>query len=346
MSLKVGIISAGSWGTALATLMAEKDYNVTIWAKEKEIVDSINTVHENSLFLKGIKLSEKIKAVSDIQSAVVSMDIVIVASPSQYTRELLSGISFMISPGTYIVLASKGIENGTLKMMYQVAEEILPATLHKNIFVISGPTFAAELAMKMPTCAVIAGHNSEDMGSIQAIFSSPYMRIYRSNDITGVELGGALKNIFAIAVGILEGMGLGKNTQAALITRSIAEITRLVIAMGGNPLTISGLSGIGDLVLTCTGDLSRNRQVGIRLGKGEKIDAILKSMLMVAEGVTTTKAAYDLSKKVNVEMPITETLYRVLYENADLYKSFQALMTRSLKDELLSYGGFNDSSDT
>ena len=343
MSLKVGVISGGSWGTALGALMAEKDYSVNIWAREQEIIDSINKDHENPLFLKGIKLPSKLTAVSDISNAVHSMDIIILASPAQHLRSILNDISFMISPGTYIVLASKGIENGTLKMMHQVAEEILPAILHKNIFVISGPTFAAELAMKTPTCAVIAGHNSEDMGSIQGFFNSPYMRIYRSNDITGVELGGALKNIFAIAVGILEGMGLGKNTQAALITRSIAEITRLVIALGGNPLTISGLSGIGDLVLTCTGDLSRNRQVGIRLGKGENISAILSSMLMVAEGVTTTKAAYDLSRKVNVEMPITETLYKVLYEDADIFKSFQALMTRSLKDELLSYGGMNDS---
>lgn len=343
MSLKVGVISAGSWGTALGALMAEKDYSVNIWAREKEIVDSINSDHENALFLKGLKLPKKLAAVSDVSNAVNSMDIIILAPPAQYLRPILNDISFMISPGTYIVLASKGIENGTLKMMYQVAEEILPAVLHKNIFVISGPTFAKELVMKMPTCAVIAGHNFDDMGAVQGFFNSPYMRIYRSNDVTGVELGGALKNIFAIAVGVLEGMGLGKNTQAALITRSVAEITRLVITLGGNPLTISGLSGIGDLILTCTGDLSRNRQVGIKLGKGEKISDILGGMLMVAEGVTTTKAAYDLSKKVGVEMPITETLYKVLYENADVVESFKSLMTRSLKDELLSYGGVNDS---
>lgn len=345
MSLKVGVVSAGSWGTALAALLAEKDYEVTIWAREHEIVDCINKEHENNIFLPGIKLPAKLKATSLVASAVYSMDIIVLASPAQYLRQVLGEIAFMISPGTYIVLASKGIETGTLKMMHQVAEEILPPVLHKNIFVISGPTFARELALKMPTCAVVAGHNSDEMGSIQNFFNSPYMRIYRSNDITGVELGGALKNIFAIAIGILEGMGLGKNTQAALITRSIAEITRLVIAMGGNPLTISGLSGIGDLVLTCTGDLSRNRQVGIRLGRGEKIENILDSMVMVAEGVTTTASAYDLSKKVGVEMPITETLYKVLYEKADIIKSFQSLMTRSLKDELLSYGGVNDSCD-
>ncbi|MGI6394909.1 MAG: NAD(P)H-dependent glycerol-3-phosphate dehydrogenase [bacterium] len=343
MILKVGVVSAGSWGTALATLMAEKGYDVTIWAKEKEIVDSINKSHRNCIFLKEIELSERIKAVNLIQDAVIAKNIVIVATPAQYTRDVLKSAANSFSPDTFVVLASKGIENSTLQMMYEVAAECLPGELHKNIFVISGPTFALELAKKMPTCAVIAGENSTDINFIQSTFSSPYMRIYSSNDVTGVELGGALKNIFAIAVGVLEGMGFGKNTQAALITRSIAEMGRLVVAMGGNPLTVSGLSGIGDLILTCTGDLSRNRQVGIRLGKGEKIEEIQKSMLMIAEGVPTAKATYNLSKKMNVEMPITETLYKVLYENSDIFESFQALMTRSLKDELLSYGGKNGS---
>lgn len=346
MKLRVGVISAGSWGTAIAALLSEKGYDVTLWAREPEIVESINSVHENTLFLPGIKLPAGIVSTNDLTGAAGSKDMIVLSTPAQYLRDVLKKIALSIDPETFIVIASKGIENRSLKMMYQVAEEILPHGLHRNIFILSGPTFARELSMKMPTCAVVASYNSEDMHLVQQYFNTNYMRIYRSTDVIGVELGGALKNIFAIAVGILEGMGLGKNTQAALITRSIAEITRLVIAMGGNPLTISGLSGIGDLVLTCTGDLSRNRQVGIRLGKGEKIDDIMKSMLAVAEGVTTTASAYHLSKKVVVEMPITETLYKVLYEKADILENFQALMTRSLKDELLSYGGVNDSCDS
>jgi glycerol-3-phosphate dehydrogenase (NAD(P)+) len=339
MSLKVGVISGGSWGTALASLLAGKNFDVNIWAREKEVINSINLKNENTLFLPDIKLPQNLKACGDIKDAVYSKDIVVFTTPSQYLRKSFAETAYMLSPGTYIVIATKGIENGTLKLMNQIAEEILPSALHKNIFVISGPTFARELAVKMPTLAVVAGYNSQSMETVQNIFNTDYFRIYRSNDVTGVELGGALKNIIAIAVGILEGFGLGKNTQAALITRAIAEITRLVIKMGGNPLTISGLSGVGDLILTCTGDLSRNRQVGIRLGKGESIEEITKSMNMVAEGVATTASAYGLAKKMSVEMPITETLYKVLYENSDIKNSFGSLMYRSLKDELNTFGG-------
>ncbi len=339
MNLKVGVVSGGSWGTALAGLLAGKSFDVKIWAKEPEVVESINAQNENTSFLPGIKLPADLKASSDIKDAVHSKDVVVITTPSQYLRRSISDISFMLSPGTFIVIASKGIEKGTLKLMHQVAEDVLPSALHRNIFVISGPTFARELAVKMPTLAVVAGYNSEDMKTVQSIFNTDYFRVYRSSDVIGVELGGALKNIIAIAVGILEGYGLGKNTQTALITRSIAEITRLVIQMGGNPLTISGLSGVGDLILTCTGEMSRNRQVGIRLGKGENVNEITGSMKMVAEGVATTASAYDLSKKVGVDMPITETLYKILYENADINESLRALMSRSLKDELNTFGG-------
>ncbi len=337
--MKIGVVSGGSWGTAIAGLLAGKNFDVNIWARESEVVEAINLQNENTLFLPGIKLPANLSASNEIKDAVYSKDVVVFTTPSQFLRKSFAETAYMMSPGTFIVIASKGIENGTLKLMNQIAEEVLPASLHKNIFVISGPTFARELAVKMPTLAVVAGYNTQAMQTVQNIFNTEYFRIYRSNDVTGVELGGALKNIIAIAVGILEGFGMGKNTQAALITRSIAEITRLVIKMGGNPLTISGLSGVGDLILTCTGDLSRNRQVGIRLGQGEKIDDIIKSMKMVAEGVSTTASAHGLAKKVMVDMPITETLYKVLYENADVRESFGALMSRSLKDELNTFGG-------
>lgn len=340
--VKIGVVSAGSWGTALAGMLSGKQYDTVIWAREPEIVESINSEHENKLFMPGIKLPESLKAVADIKDAVSDKDLVVIATPAQHIRKSFEQISGIIPEKTFIVLASKGIENSTLKMMYQIAEEILPEKLHKNIFVISGPTFARELAMKMPTCAVVAGKNTKDIGKIRDFFNSPYMRIYTSSDVIGVELGGSLKNVFAVAIGVLEGLKMGKNTQAAVITRSIAEMTRLVIAMGGDPRTMAGLSGVGDLVLTCTGDLSRNRQVGIRLGQGEKIKDIIDSMIMVAEGVPTTASAHDLAAKMNVEMPITETLYNVLYNGEEIRESIKKLMSRSLKDELLSYGGEND----
>jgi len=340
--VKIGVVSAGSWGTALAGMLSGKQYDTVIWAREPEIVESINSEHENKLFMPGIKLPESLRAVADIKDAVSDKDLVVIATPAQHIRKSFEQIAGIIPEKTFIVLASKGIENSTLKMMYQIAEEILPEKLHKNIFVISGPTFARELAMKMPTCAVVAGKNAEDIGKIRDFFNSPYMRIYTSSDVIGVELGGSLKNVFAVAIGVLEGLKMGKNTQAAVITRSIAEMTRLVIAMGGDPRTMAGLSGVGDLVLTCTGDLSRNRQVGIRLGQGEKIKDIIDSMIMVAEGVPTTASAHDLAAKMNVEMPITETLYNVLYNGEEIRESIKKLMSRSLKDELLSYGGEND----
>lgn len=337
MSLNIGVISAGGWGTALASHLALKGYKTDIWAREAEVIGSINGCHENKLFLPGVRLAETLHAVSEIKDAVIGKDLVVFSTPSQHIRKSFIETAPMLSPETNIVIASKGIENSTLKMMYEIAEEILPEELHKNIFAISGPTFAKEVALKMPTCAVVAGKNVEKLNEIQDIFNSPYMRIYRSSDIKGVELGGALKNIYAIAVGILDGMKLGKNTQAALITRSIYEMARLVMAMGGDQLTLSGLSGIGDLVLTCTGDLSRNRQVGIRLGQGEKLKAILDSMVMVAEGVPTTASVHDLAAKTGVEMPIAETLYDILFNDVDIKESVPRLMSRSLKDEFRSY---------
>ena len=338
MSVKIGIINAGSWGTTLAKLLAEKYEDTTIWAREDEVCNSINNGHENKLFLPEISLPQNLKASTNIQEVAIDKDVLLIVTPSQYLRETISEISYLLNPGTHIVLASKGIENGTLKLMNQVLEELLPDNIHKNIFIISGPTFARELAQHSISAAVVASHNTEGMEFIQNLFHTDYFRIYRSADVIGVELGGALKNIIAIAVGILEGIGLGKNSQAALMTRAIAEITRLVTKMGGNPFTVTGLSGMGDLILTCTGNLSRNRQVGIRLGKGEKIKEIINSMKMVAEGVATSNSAYDLARKLEVEMPIVETVYKILYEDLDIKEGLKKLMSRSLKDEIYGYG--------
>lgn len=338
MSIKVGVIGAGSWGTVLAAMLAEKGNAVTLWAREPETTESINNTKENRVFLPGIKLPENLIATCDLEKAAAGKDVLIMVTPAQHMREILSRISYLIHQGTCVILASKGIENGTLKLMHQVAEESLPDGSHKNIFVISGPTFARELALKMPSAAVVASHNNDGLEFVQQFFNTNYFRVYRSPDIIGVELGGALKNIIAIAVGILEGLNLGHNSQSALMTRAIAEITRLVVKSGGNPFTVTGLSGVGDLMLTCNGDLSRNRSVGIRLSRGEKIEDILKSMPTVAEGVSTSISAYYLSRKLEVAMPIVETVYKVLHEKQSLTESFMALMGRSLKDEIYGYG--------
>jgi len=337
MQIKIGIVGGGSWGTAIGRLLAGKGENVTIWAHEKEVVDSINNKQENKLFLPDIKLPENLKATNKIEEAIDGKDVVVMATPSQFMRTVLSEIAYLFQPGCYIVLLSKGIENGTLKLMHQVAEENLPDSLHKNIFVLSGPTFARELSMEMPSAAVIASYNTEGIGFVQQLFATDYFRTYRSTDVLGVELGGTLKNIIAISVGILEGLGLGMNSRAALMTRAIAEISRLAIKMGANPFTITGLSGIGDMILTCTGDLSRNKSVGVRLGRGEKIKDILDSMIMVAEGVTSTVSAYDLSRKIEVSMPIVEAVYQIVHDDKNVKEVFSNLMKRQLKEEFYGY---------
>ncbi len=338
MSIRIGAVGGGSWGTVLAALLAGKGMSVTLWCWEPEVAESINNDNENKLFLPGIKLPETLKATNSLEETVEGKDVVLVSTPSQHMRSVLDRISYLFQHGTTVVLASKGIENGTLRLMNQVAEESLPDFLHRNIYVVSGPTFARELAVKTPSAAVVAGYRSEGLPFLQQLFATPYFRTYTSSDVVGVEIGGALKNVIAISVGILEGAGLGRNSQAAIMTRAIAEITRLVTKMGGNPFTVTGLSGVGDMILTCNGDLSRNRMVGMRLGKGEKIDDILAGMTMVAEGVATSKSAYDLAKKMDVAMPIVEAVYRVIHEGANLEETFYALMERSLKDEIYGYG--------
>ncbi len=337
MEIKIAVIGAGSWGTAIASLLAEKGYETTIWAREEEVVKSINEEHENSIFLPEIKLPENLFATNIMEDAVKNKDVVVMAVPSQFTRSVFSDISYFFKHGTSLVMLSKGIENGTLKFMNQVAEESLPDFMHKNIFLLSGPTFARELALKTPSAAVVASHNSDGIDFIQNLFATEYFRTYRSSDVMGVEIGGAMKNVIAIAVGILEGLGLGMNAKAALMTRAIAEISRLGRRLGANPYTMSGLSGVGDMILTCTGALSRNRQVGIKLGEGMKIKEILSNMKMVAEGVTTVLSAHDLARKIDVSMPITEAVYKIIHENGEVEEVFSTLMKRSLKDEFYGF---------
>ncbi len=338
MQPKVGVLSAGSFGTALATILATKTTHVTIHAREQEVVDGINRQHRNPFFLSDISLSESIVATDDARAVAAEKDVLIVATPSQFVRPLLENIRSVIDSKTLLLLTSKGIEKGSLKMMHQVVADVLPHHSEEKVTVLSGPTFAKELACQTPSAAVLAGGCEKSVKWLQELLSTPWFRLYRSDDLIGVELGGSLKNVVAIVVGILEGMGLRSNSQAALMTRALAEITRLVTAMGGNPFTVTGLSGMGDLILTCTGDLSRNRQVGIALGKGRKLDDILSDMIMVAEGVATTESAHQLAESVGVEMPIVSAMYGVLYQGRDIEDTLRKLMSRSLKKEIYGYG--------
>ncbi len=331
------IIGGGGWGTAVASMVAEKNGETIIWCREPEVADAINQRHENAVFLPGIALDRRLIATTNLRKTVAESKTIILATPAQHLRNTLSTALPAIAPDARLIIAAKGIEKESLKLMHEVVEEIIPNS-SERIFVLSGPTFAREIGMKMPSAAVIAGKSEEELHFLQEFFSLPYFRVYRSSDVIGVEVGGAIKNVIAIGVGIVEGMRLGRNSQAALMTRAIAEMTRFAVKLGANPFTVSGLSGLGDLILTCTGDLSRNRQVGIRLGRGEKITEIMRDMKTVAEGVHTAVAAYQLARKHEVTMPIVETVYRILYEDLNLRDAIGLLMTRSLKEEIYGYG--------
>jgi len=337
MTHRVAVIGGGGWGTVLASMLAERQGAVTLWCREPEVAEAVNQRHENTLFLPGIALSRQVVATTDLAGAVADKSLIVMATPAQHLRGILTSVAPEIRSDVFIVIASKGIEKDSLALMHEVVAALLPANAPRT-FVLSGPTFARELGMKMPSAAVIAGTDEKALCAIQETFSLPYFRVYRSSDIIGVEVGGAIKNVIAVGVGIVEGMRLGKNSQSALMTRAIAEMTRLAVKLGANPFTVSGLSGLGDLILTCTGDLSRNRQVGIRIGRGETLSHIMADMKMVAEGVHTAVAAYQLAQRHGVTMPIVEVVYRILYEGLDIREAIGLLMTRSLKEEIYGYG--------
>ena len=333
MDIQIGVIGAGSWGTTLANLLAKKGFEVSLWAYENDLVQAIATARENPLYLPGVKLSEKIFPTNSLKEVCQHKDFLISVSPSQVVRQVIQEIHPYLSPQVKIVSATKGIENNTLFTMSKVLKEALAFNDGKHLAVLSGPSFALEVSREIPTAVTIASENQELAGEVQHIFSTPYFRVYTNPDVVGVELGGALKNIIAIATGISDGLGFGCNTRAALITRGLAEMSRLALKMGANPLTLAGLAGLGDLVLTCTGELSRNRSVGVKLGEGIGLTQILRDMKMVAEGIKTTKSASDLSEKMNVEMPITEQTYNILYHDKDPKEAVIELMGRDLKDE-------------
>jgi len=331
--LQIGVIGAGSWGTTLANLLAKKGFNIALWVYEDDLIQPIATKRENPLYLPGVKLSEKIIPTGSLKEVCQHKDLLISVIPSQIVRQMMQDIHPFLPSQVKLVSATKGIENNTLLTMSGVFKEVLPIKEGEQLAVLSGPSFALEVSKETPTAVTIASKNQELAKQLQKVFSTPYFRAYTNSDVLGVELGGALKNVIAIAAGISDGLDFGHNTRAALITRGLAEISRLALKMGANALTLSGLSGLGDLILTCTGELSRNRSVGIKLGKGMELTNILRDMKMVAEGIKTTKAAYDLSKKMEVAMPITEQVYYILYQNKNPKEAVTELMTRDLKVE-------------
>jgi len=331
--LQIGVIGAGSWGTTLANLLAKKGFNIALWVYEDDLIQPIATKRENPLYLPGVKLSEKIIPTGSLKEVCQHKDLLISVIPSQIVRQMMQDIHPFLPSQVKLVSATKGIENNTLLTMSGVFKEVLPIKEGEQLAVLSGPSFALEVSKETPTAVTIASESQELAKQLQKVFSTPYFRAYTNSDVLGVELGGALKNVIAIAAGISDGLDFGHNTRAALITRGLAEISRLALKMGANALTLSGLSGLGDLILTCTGELSRNRSVGIKLGKGMELTNILRDMKMVAEGIKTTKAAYDLSKKMEVAMPITEQVYYILYQNKNPKEAVTELMTRDLKVE-------------
>lgn len=331
--MRIAVIGAGSWGTTLADLLAGKSEQVGIWAFEPEVAEDINARHRNELYLPGIALAESLRADTDLGAVARGAEVVVLVCPSHVMRSMLSGLAGHLNSGVVVVNASKGLESGTLLRMSQVEQDVLPAGLGYRHATLSGPSFALEVAREQPTVVTVAGEHGETTGMVQELFSTSYLRVYTHDDIIGVELGGALKNVIAIATGMIDGLGLGYNTRAALITRGLVEITRLGVALGSRPETFSGISGLGDLVLTCTGELSRNRQVGLRIGRGESLAGITAKMRTVAEGIRTTEAAYLLAVKHGIHLPITEQVYHILFKGRSVRQSLDELMKRELKTE-------------
>jgi len=334
MTDKIAVIGAGAWGTALAMLLADKGREVDLWMYEQDLAEEISRTRENRVYLPGFNLPASIRITSSLETAVRDKPFILSVVPSHTVRAVSRQFApFLSNKEAVIISASKGIELDTLMPLSDVFIDTLPGQFHNRLCFLSGPSFAKEVAQKMPTAITLSSYDRVIGGKAQELLSSPYFRVYTNSDVIGVELAGSLKNVVAIAAGVLEGMGCGYNTMAALLTRGLAEMARLGVAMGGKLQTFSGLAGMGDLVLTCTGGLSRNRSLGVRLGKGEKLEDIMAGSKTVAEGVRTAKAARDLAGKYRIEMPIVEEVYLLLYEGKDPKQALKDLMLRELKGE-------------
>ncbi len=329
----IAVLGAGSWGTALAKLTADRGFPTRLWARNAELAESIERERTNARYLPGFTLPPTLRATADLAGAMKDADLVLFVVPTHGVRNVLEhALPFLPAQAT-VLSAIKGIEEGTLMLVSEIFEEVVPKPDHYRLTYLGGPSFAKEVAAQMPTAVSIAGHDHDHVNRARDLLSTDRFRVYTTEDVLGVEVGGALKNVIAIAVGVSDGMGFGHNSRAGLITRGLNEINRVAITVGANPLTIAGLSGMGDLVLTCTGDLSRNRQVGLKLGHGQKLPEILSSMNMVAEGVRTAHSAHDLSVKRGIEMPITNEVYKMLYEHKEPKDVLQSLMSRPLRAE-------------
>ncbi|MGH7844555.1 MAG: NAD(P)H-dependent glycerol-3-phosphate dehydrogenase [Candidatus Binatia bacterium] len=333
MGHTVGIIGAGGWGTALAKLLCEKEIEVVLWCRGEETFRNISEKRENPAYLPGIPLPVTLRVTCSLEEAVRGRDIVICAVPSHGVRAIIHPAAAWLASQALIVCATKGIEEGSLKTMGEVLTEALGHKTAERLAFLSGPTFALEVARGLPAAVTVAAANEAVAQEVQSSLSTHAFRAYTSRDIVGVQLGGAVKNIIAIAAGISDGLGLGANSRAALITRGLAEMTRLAVRRGAQPLTLSGLAGLGDLVVTCTGELSRNRRVGMEIGRGRRIGQILSQMRMVAEGVKNTASVYRLARQLDVEMPIVEQMHCVLNEGKNPVEAVRDLMQRSLKSE-------------
>jgi glycerol-3-phosphate dehydrogenase (NAD(P)+) len=331
-SVRIGVVGAGSWGTALSVLLARAGHEVVLWARDPAVAEQVNRSRTNS-YLPGAPIPEGVRAVSDVARAVADADLVLSVTPSQFVRDVMAAAAPAMRDDALLVSASKGIELGTLLAMDEVLGQVMPPSVMERFAVLSGPSFAGEVASGMPTAVVVAGRSEEVATSVQSIFQTGSFRVYTTTDVRGVELAGAVKNVIALGAGVAVGLGFGHNTMAALVTRGLAEITRLGVAMGARRETFYGLAGMGDLVLTCTGSSSRNRTVGTRLGRGETLQEILDDMQSVAEGVRNSEAVYELARRHGVEMPISEEVRAIVHLGRDPAEALAALMRRDPKPE-------------
>jgi glycerol-3-phosphate dehydrogenase (NAD(P)+) len=329
----LAIIGAGGWGTALAITQARANRDVRLWVYEADLAESMNRDRENSIYLAGVKIPESVQIHHSMCDVVRDCDVVVIAVPSHFYRAVAQQLLPLVAPHTVFVSATKGIENDSLMRMSEILEDVARPYFQAKVAVLSGPTFAPEVSRGEPTALVIASSDEALRQRLQSGLSTPRFRLYTNSDRTGVELGGAVKNTIAIAAGVADGLGLGSNATAALVTRGLAEITRLVVACGGKRETMAGLAGLGDLVLTAYGNLSRNRRVGVELGRGRTLEEITSSTRMIAEGVKTTKSAVQLAQRFGIEMPIAEKMHAVLYEGLRPQEALTDLMERKLKEE-------------
>ncbi len=331
--MKISVLGAGGWGTTLAVLLYYNGHEVSLWEYKKDYVKTIQETRENPIYLPGIKIPEEILVTNDINEAVDKNNVVVLAVPSQFLRSAIKHLNFSQVKNSILVSVAKGIETDSLMTMSQMLKDVIPSLDESQICVLSGPSHAEEVSRKIPTAVVTASKSIDTSMFVQSSFMTSYFRVYTSTDILGVELGGAFKNVIAIGAGIIDGAKFGDNTKAAIMTRGVAEIARLGTAMGANPETFAGLSGMGDLIVTCMSKHSRNRYVGEQIGAGKKLKDVLQSMEMIAEGVETSRSASQLAEKHKVETPITFEVYKILFEDKDPVKATTDLMTRDMKME-------------